>query len=69
MGRTFESRQYEDATNYIATKTEFDALGRAYRTSNPYRSADPILWTTSAFDALGRVTSVTTNPFWSNKYR
>jgi RHS repeat-associated protein len=60
MGRTFESRQYEDATNYIATKTDFDVLGRAYRTSNPYRSGDAILWTTSAFDALGRVTSVTT---------
>jgi len=60
LGRTIESRQYEGATNYIAAQTQYDGAGRAYRTSNPYRSGDPLLWTTSAFDALGRMTSVTT---------
>ncbi|HEV7746081.1 MAG TPA: RHS repeat-associated core domain-containing protein [Pyrinomonadaceae bacterium] len=60
MGRTFQTCQYEDGSACITVKTEFDALGRAYRTSSPYRGGDPILWTTSAFDALGRVTSVTT---------
>ncbi|MGH9930407.1 MAG: hypothetical protein ACREA9_14445 [Pyrinomonadaceae bacterium] len=62
LGRTIESRQYEGDTNYIAVKTQYDALGRAFKTSNPYRpwQSEVAIWTTSAFDALGRVISVTT---------
>jgi len=62
MGRTIEKRQYEGATNYIAVQLQYDALGRAYKTSNPFRpwQSETAIWTTSAFDALGRVTSVTT---------
>jgi RHS repeat-associated protein len=62
LGRTTESRTYEDSTNYITVNTQYDALGRAYKTSNPYRpwQGEVAIWTTSAFDALGRVTSVTT---------
>ena len=62
LGRTIESRQYEGGTNYIAVKTQYDALGRAYKTSNPFRpwQSESAVWTTSVFDALGRVFSVTT---------
>jgi RHS repeat-associated protein len=35
-------------------------LGRAYKTSNPYRPNETIYWTTSEFDALGRVIKVET---------
>jgi RHS repeat-associated protein len=61
MGRTIESQQFEGGTDYIVAKTEYDALGRAYKTSNPYRPAtESSIWTTKAFDALGRLTTVTT---------
>jgi len=62
LGRTTEKRQYENSTNYIAVQTRYDSLGRAYKTSNPFRpwnSENPV-WTTTGFDALGRVISVTT---------
>jgi RHS repeat-associated protein len=62
LGRTTETRQYEGGTNYIATQQQYDALGRAFKTSNPFRpwQSETAIWTTSAFDALGRVISVTT---------
>ena len=62
LGRTTETRQYEGGTNYISAQTQYDALGRAYRVSNPFRpwQSETAVWTTTAFDALGRVTSVTT---------
>jgi RHS repeat-associated protein len=62
MGRTIETRQYEGGANYIVTERQYDALGRAYKTSNPYRrwQSETAIWTTQAFDALGRVISVTT---------
>src|ERR1043166_3796472 len=39
-----------------------DALGRAYKTSNPFRpwNSQSAIWTTISFDALSRVISVTT---------
>ncbi|HEX7772129.1 MAG TPA: hypothetical protein VF435_06880, partial [Pyrinomonadaceae bacterium] len=62
MGRKSEARQYESGTNYIVSQIQYDALGRAYKTSNPFRpwQSETAVWTTSAFDALGRVTSITT---------
>ena len=62
LGRTTETRQYEGGTNYIDTQQQYDALGRVYRTSNPFRpwQSESALWTTTAFDALSRVTSITT---------
>jgi RHS repeat-associated protein len=60
LGRTFETHAYETSSTYITTKQNFDALGRAYQSSNPYRSGDTVYWTTTAFDSLGRVASVTT---------
>jgi RHS repeat-associated protein len=52
---------------FITSDTQYDALGRVRRVSNPYRtngSLDPVnpsgLWTTTAYDALGRVSTTTT---------
>lgn len=60
FGRTIETRMFEGDMNFIARQTQYDSLGRPYRTSNPYRPTEPILWKTTTFDALGRVTSETT---------
>jgi RHS repeat-associated protein len=60
-GRTTESRQYEGGTNYIVNKRDYDALGRAYRMTNPYRpwNSESAAWTTNVYDALGRTVSTT----------
>ncbi len=68
LGRTTEQRTYEgtdsNGEHYIATKQEYDPLGRSYRISNPFRPVTPdsesAIWTTTAFDALSRVLTVTT---------
>jgi YD repeat-containing protein len=62
LGRTIETRTYESETNYIAVRTEYDALGRAYKVSNPFRpwQNESLVWTTTEFDALGRIKKVTT---------
>jgi RHS repeat-associated protein len=45
----------EDASSavYAITSTEYDPMGRAYKSSNPYTSS-PSYWTTSEFDGAGR---------------
>ena len=65
LGRTIESRKYEAGGGYVATQTQYDALGRPHKQSNPFRPSEintnnPILWTQSYFDALGRVIKVKT---------
>lgn len=62
LGRTTESRQYESSTNFIVTKSEYDALSRPFKVSNPFRpwQSESEVWTTQLFDSLGRVISVTT---------
>ena len=60
LGRTTETRQYENSSTYIVTKTKYDALGRPYKVSDPYRTGQTASWTTQSFDALGRLTSVKT---------
>ncbi|MBK7706304.1 MAG: RHS repeat-associated core domain-containing protein [Acidobacteria bacterium] len=62
LGRTIETRDYENSTDYVKALQEYDALGRAYRSSNPFRAdlGETAQWTTTQFDDLGRVTEVTT---------
>ena len=60
LGRTTESRSYETSTVYTIVSQTYDALGRQYQVSNPYRTGDTVVWTTTAYGALGRVTSVAT---------
>ncbi|HEX5884269.1 MAG TPA: hypothetical protein VFY67_06970, partial [Pyrinomonadaceae bacterium] len=61
LGRTEEERQYEDGSNYIAVRTQYDAHGRPFKTSKPFRplQGESPVWITQAFDALGRIISVT----------
>ena len=60
LGRTFETRNYENAADYTAVLTEFDALGRAYKSSSqyrPYMNEQPH-WTITSYDALGRISEI-----------
>jgi RHS repeat-associated protein len=57
---------YTSADGWSAQDIEYDVMGRAYRSSNPYyassnsASINPDgFWTTSGFDPLGRVTQIT----------
>jgi RHS repeat-associated protein len=61
LGRLMETRQYEGGTNYTVTQTQYDALGRAFKASNPFRpwQSQTAVWTTQAFDDLGRIITVT----------
>jgi RHS repeat-associated protein len=70
LGRSVRAFKYDgqDSNNpYLTSDTQYDALGRVRRVSNPYRSSGCTStvnpsgnWTTTAYDALGRVLSVTT---------
>ncbi len=62
LGRTFETRKYESDGGYITSKTEFDALGRPKRATNPYRPLrnETVYWTESFYDSLGRVIKIKT---------
>jgi RHS repeat-associated protein len=63
--QTFDN--YTAANGWSAQDVEYDVMGRAYRSSNPYYSGgygsvgiNPTgLWTTRTFDNLDRVTQVT----------
>lgn len=60
LGRTKETRTYETGGGYRAVETQFDALNRPYKVSNPFRVGDTKYWTETTFDALGRPTQVET---------
>src|SRR6266568_3761759 len=70
VAQTFDNYAYESdlgGNKWSTQDIEYDAMGRAYRASNPYYSGgygwlatNPDgFWTTSPFDHLGRVTQVT----------
>ena len=58
LGRFFETREYETATDFITSKVDYDALGRSKRTYNPYRTTSDSTygWTDTSYDLLARVT-------------
>jgi len=71
LGRTTETRAYENSTQYITAKTvpftvlqdpDTSAWIVASQASNPYRAylSESAVWTTSYTDALGRTTKVKT---------
>jgi len=60
LGRTIETRHYEGGSNYIAVQTQYDAMGRSYKVSNPFRPGETVVWTQTAFDSLGRVHTINT---------
>lgn len=66
LGRASRSFLNESGS-YVTSDTQYDNLGRAWRTSNPYRTTslnDAVnpsgLWMTNTYDALGRVLTVQT---------
>jgi YD repeat-containing protein len=60
LGRIVQTQLTSDP-KVIYTSTSYDAFGRTYQTSNPYRSASEATYglTTYSYDALGRTTNVT----------
>ena len=70
LGRKTRSFLYDGSTPnpWMVSDTYYDALGRAYKGSNPYKVASAggavpstcAACTTTSFDALGRAVSVTT---------
>jgi RHS repeat-associated protein len=69
LGRSTRSFLYEGGSpaQYLTSDTQYDAMGRVWRVSNPHRttgSDQPVdqqqPWTTTEYDVLGRVKKVTT---------
>jgi RHS repeat-associated protein len=69
LGRPSRSYGYDGSSTahtWSVANTEYDAMGRLKRVSNPYFAADrtgaasPVAWTTSGYDALGRLLTLTT---------
>jgi len=61
LGRVIEQKNYETASSYIVTQTQYDAAGRPFKFSNPYRPlSEGAKWTIQTFDPLGRLISVMT---------
>ena len=72
VGRVYRSFKYENfdgAKPWLTLDTQFDAMGRAWRTSSLYRSSGTNSainpggkWTEKTFDGLSRVKTITTRP-------
>jgi len=59
QGRVLTTQLLDGTSHvYSATDTNYDALGRAYKASNPY-TGSPAYWTQTNFDALGRTLKTT----------
>jgi RHS repeat-associated protein len=57
LGRPSTTSIQDSSNNtYSIAQTQYDVMGRAYKSSNPY-TGSPSYWTTTLFDALGRPTS------------
>jgi len=51
---------YKDALGqWVNVRTEYDAMGRPWRKSDPYTGATPSQWTTTSYDVYSRPLSVT----------
>jgi RHS repeat-associated protein len=60
LGRSFKSEKL-DSSGSIFTETEFDAVGRPKRSTNPYRNGEAKVWTTTNYDVQGRPFEVVTS--------
>ena len=58
-GRVVQSSLTSDLEGTDITDTAYDALGRVYSVSNPYRSGDTTYYTYSQYDALDRARVLT----------
>ena len=61
LNRAFRKEVQGFDGTLVRTDTEFDALGRTYRASEPYYAGANPVWTTFTYDILGRSTTQT-NP-------
>lgn len=60
LGRVLVSTTEDGSGNTISkVSANYDLLGRAYETSNPYTGTSPSYWTVTALDVLGRPSTVT----------
>lgn len=66
LGRSVRSAKLDGEATWITVDTQYDALGRTWRVSNPYHASGltgavnpPNIWTTNQFDALSRIIKVT----------
>lgn len=58
-GRVIRTRARSfDGNDWQHSDTDYDSLGRAYRTSLPYTQGSARVWATSSFDFLDRVTQI-----------
>jgi len=55
LGRPVTQKTTDGTTTYSIVATQYDPLGRAYMSSNPYTSTAQY-WTTAQFDVIGRAT-------------
>jgi RHS repeat-associated protein len=60
LGRAFKSEKL-DSQGSIFTETEFDAVGRPKRSTNPYRANEAKVWTTTNYDSQSRPFEVVTS--------
>jgi len=60
LGRDSATQKYEGGSSFIEVDKAYDAAGRIYTVSNPYRPGDTVALTTYLYDTLGRMTSVAT---------
>ena len=59
LGREVRQRTKGFDGRFVQVDTQYDSRGRAYRTSEPYFTGDPIVWNTRAYDAFSRVVGFT----------
>jgi YD repeat-containing protein len=57
LGRTYKT-QSADSSGDVFTETQYDNMGRAKKSSNPYRTGETVYWTENFYDDLGRVKEV-----------
>lgn len=58
FGRTILVREHEGGGVWAKVETRYDAMGRVWQVSTPYRSS-PSAWTVTEYDGLGRPVRVT----------